>query len=179
MIRVTRKAVTRRLVRVALVSVVLATAPTASRAQQAGTQADQDDEPRTPTPLLTDADRAAFVKRNDPFATDIPELVELGFLVRTRADFDTLQSVENDPSQREQAFQSGAQFGSTDYRVPNLDYSDYSVGFEDDAAVRCNIVNAPEGCTLGLPDANLALLQTSCLLPLGWLGRSRKRGLRA
>lgn len=59
MIRVTRKAVTRRLVRVALVSVVLAAAPTASRAQQAGTQADQDDEPRTPTPLLTDADRAA------------------------------------------------------------------------------------------------------------------------
>ena len=127
----------------------------------------------------TDADRAAFVKRNDPFATDIPELVELGFLVRTRADFDTLQSVENDPSQRDQAFESGAQFVSTDYRVPNLDYSDYSVGFEDDAAVRCNIVNAPEGCTLGLPEASLALLQTSCLLTLGWLGRSRKRGLRA
>ena len=123
----------------------------------------------------TDADRAAFVKRNDPFATDIPELVELGFLVRTRADFDTLQSVENDPSHRDQAFESGAQFVSTDYRVPNLDYSDYSVGFEDDAAVRCNIVNAPEGCTLGLPEASLALLQTSCLLTLGFLARSRVR----
>lgn len=59
MIRVTRKAGTRCLVRVALVSVVLAAAPTASRAQQADTQADQDDEPRTPIPPLTDDDRAA------------------------------------------------------------------------------------------------------------------------
>ena len=127
------------------------------------------------TSSAADADRAGFTKRNDPYSADIPELVELGYLVRTRADFDTVQSVENDPSQRDQAFESGAHFVSTDYRVADWDNSEYSVGFEDDAAVRCNTVSGPTVCTLGLPEPTLALLQFTSLCALGWLGRSRKR----
>ncbi len=60
MTRVTRIAVTSHALDVALLSVALVVAaPTASRAQQTDAQTEQDSEPNTPVPPLTDADRAA------------------------------------------------------------------------------------------------------------------------
>ncbi|HWP64881.1 MAG TPA: phosphatidylinositol-specific phospholipase C1-like protein [Candidatus Limnocylindria bacterium] len=101
--------------------------------------------------LFTNADPgdpdAAFVKRNDPIGdTDIPSLVQAGYLVRTRADADTVQSRTNDPTQRDAALASGAQFVSTDYPVPNLDFSPYVVEIPGGHTARCNPLNAPPAC---------------------------------
>ncbi len=120
-------------------------------------------------------DRAAFMKRNDPYANDIAELSELGYLIRTRADYDTVQSVNNDPSQRNQAFASGAHFISTDYRVADLDNSAYSVGFENDAAMRCNPISGSATCSQLIPEPAWGFLQVSSLLTLVGLRRSQMR----
>jgi len=92
-------------------------------------------------------DDAAFVKRNSPLSDlEIPDLVHAGYLVRTRADGDTVQARENDTTQRDAALESGAQYVSTDYRVPDLDFSAYQVVLPDELPGRCNPVNAPPGC---------------------------------
>ncbi len=72
---------------------------------------------------------AAWMKRNDPVHgfDDIQSLVRDGFLVRTRADADTRQSRANDPSMRDKALASGAQFVSTDYPEPRPEFSPYCV----------------------------------------------------
>ena len=120
-------------------------------------------------------DRAAFTKRNDPYANDIAELAELGYLIRTRADYDTVQSVNNDPSQRDQAFASGAHFISSDYRVADHDNSPYSVGFENDAARRCNPISGSATCSQLIPEPAWGFLQISSLLTLVGLRRSQMR----
>lgn len=91
---------------------------------------------------------AAFVKVNDPLADPdrIPGLVRDGYIVRTRADANTLEARDNDTERRDEALASGAQFVSTDYREPNLAFSEYQVTLPDDAPGRCNPVNAPPGC---------------------------------
>ena len=49
-------------------------------------------------------------------------------MVRTRADANTMQARNNDTSQREQAFASGAQAISTDYYLPAQHFgNDYQV----------------------------------------------------
>ena len=65
--------------------------------------------------------QAAWFKINDPVRDfdRIRRLVAEGFLVRTRADADTRQARANDPTQRDKALASGAQFISTDYPVPD------------------------------------------------------------
>jgi len=94
---------------------------------------------------------AAFVKRNSPVGSsaDIMDLISQGYLVRTRADGDTIQSRENDPSQRDAALATGAQFVSTDYPVPNLDFSEYFVQIPGGMPAACNPINAPAGCRNG------------------------------
>ncbi len=92
---------------------------------------------------------AAFVKANDPIAdaARIPDLVRSGYIVRTRADADTLQARSGDTTQREAALASGAQFVSTDYPVPNPAFgTGYQVTIPDGAPARCNPVNAPAAC---------------------------------
>lgn len=92
-------------------------------------------------------DDAAFVKRNDPLGDlEIPDLVRAGYLVRTRADGDTVQSRNNDTTQRDAALESGAQYVSTDYRLPDLDFSPYQVTLPGEVPGRCNPENAPPGC---------------------------------
>ncbi len=98
-----------------------------------------------------DSPEAAFRKENDPAVSDpsIAELVEQGFLVRTRADADTVESRQNDPTRRDLAFASGAQFISTDYREPNSSFSPYSVqfpGLPEGTVARCDPVLPLEGC---------------------------------
>ena len=90
---------------------------------------------------------AAFMKRNDPLANpgDIESLVKQGYMVRTRADADTVQARSGDTTQRDAALNSGAQFISTDYPVPNPDFSDYQVRLPGDGIARCNPVS-PGSC---------------------------------
>jgi len=91
---------------------------------------------------------AAFVKRNDPIGdTDIPGLVEAGYLVRTRADADTVEARINDTVPRDAALASGAQYVSTDYPVPDPDFgTPYFVEIPAGEPGRCNPLNAPAGC---------------------------------
>jgi hypothetical protein len=86
---------------------------------------------------------AGWMKVNDPVSgfERIQKLVKAGFLVRTRADADTLQARINDTTQREQALASGAQFISTDYPEPNPAFSNYEVRFDAGIVVRNNPVN--------------------------------------
>src|SRR5690606_1773201 len=55
---------------------------------------------------------AAFIKLNDPLGDfeRIQEAVAAGYLVRTRADADTVEAREGDTEQRDAALESGAQF---------------------------------------------------------------------
>jgi len=104
---------------------------------------------------------AAWMKDNDPIGDfgRIQELVRAGFLVRTRADAETIEARANDPRRRDQALASGAQFISTDYPEANPAFSPYAVGFEDGIVVRINPVNGDSslrGVDLekGTPDGN-------------------------
>jgi hypothetical protein len=103
--------------------------------------------------LFTDAlpgdPDAGFVKMNDPLADPdlIADLVRAGYIVRTRADADTEQARTGDTTARDAALQSGAQYVSTDYPVPDPDFgTGYAVAIPDGAPGRCNPVNAPAGC---------------------------------
>ena len=94
-----------------------------------------------------DAD-AAFVEENDGSAETIAALVRKGYLVRTRADADTVQARSNDTARRDLALKSGAQIVSTDYPLfePSR-WTSYAVGLPEGAPARCNPVNAPKSCS--------------------------------
>jgi hypothetical protein len=92
---------------------------------------------------------AAFAKRNDPIAQqeEITELVKHGFIVRTRADADTLEArPPADTTMRDAAIASGAQYVSTDYPELGPFGTDYIVQLPGNGHDRCNPVNAPKGC---------------------------------
>jgi hypothetical protein len=86
---------------------------------------------------------AAWMKGNDAIRgfDRIKNLIKEGFMVRTRADSDTLEARTNDTRRRDQALASGAQFISTDYPEPNRAFSPYAVHFENGIVVRINPVN--------------------------------------
>jgi Phosphoinositide phospholipase C, Ca2+-dependent len=86
---------------------------------------------------------AAWFKINDPVRSfdRIQELVRQGFLVRTRADADTVAARSGDVAQRDKALASGAQFVSTDYPEPDRKLSDYRVGFPGGIVARPNPVS--------------------------------------
>lgn len=105
------------------------------------------------TPSSPGQPDAAFIKENDPESDParIPALVAAGYVVRTRADGDTLEARTGDTTQRDAALASGAQWVSTDYPVPDPDFgTNYFVAIPDGAPARCNPVNGPSGCR---PDA--------------------------
>lgn len=91
---------------------------------------------------------AAYLTINDPLKDGerIRKAVQAGFLVRTRADADTVESRRNDPGRREAAFASGAQYISTDYPRPDLRFSRYRVTFPRSEVVRCNPLRALDRC---------------------------------
>jgi len=96
-------------------------------------------------------DDAAVVVVNDPIgdAERIRELVEDGFIVRTRADADTVQARSGDTEQRDAAWDSGAHFISTDYVVPDERFgTGYVVELPGGGAARCNPVRVRRACTL-------------------------------
>jgi Phosphoinositide phospholipase C, Ca2+-dependent len=95
---------------------------------------------------------AAFVKRNDPLGPNvavIQDLVRRGYLVRTRADADTIQARTGDTTQRDAALLSGAQFVSTDYPVPGRAAplgTDYVAQIPDGDPARCNPITTGALC---------------------------------
>ena len=95
-----------------------------------------------------DAATPGFAKLNDP-VTDgarIRALVKKGFIVRTRADADTVQARTNDTSMRDAALASGAQLVSTDYLTADTRFSSYRVRLPGGAVARCDPVDAPPAC---------------------------------
>lgn len=89
---------------------------------------------------------AAFVKVNDPVGGHdlIQQLVAAGYLVRTRADADTVEARFNLTARRDAALESGAHFVSTDYPEPDTSFSPYMVDIP--GVARCNPVLAPPDC---------------------------------
>ncbi len=92
---------------------------------------------------------SAFVKVNQPLGNEafISELVAAGYIVRTRADADTVEARFGLTARRDAALASGAQFVSTDYPEPNPDFSTgYFVDIAGGTNARCNPVLSPPGC---------------------------------
>ena len=100
---------------------------------------------------------AAWFKINDPIRDfdKIREAVRGGFLVRTRADADTVESRKNNPGRRDKALSSGAHFVSTDFAEARKAWSPYRVSFANNAVARSNPVSLPKG-----PAVDLELPQT-------------------
>ena len=79
--------------------------------------------------VSADHPAAAWMKRNDPVSQfeEIQKLVKQGFLVRTRADADTIQARSNDQTRSQKAIESGAQLISTDFPESDSRFSEYQV----------------------------------------------------
>lgn len=94
------------------------------------------------------APHAAYFTINDPLRDQqrIRQAVRDGFIVRTRADADTREARANSTERREAAFQSGAQYVSTDYYLPRAEFSSYSVSLPGGGIARCNPVRQENGC---------------------------------
>lgn len=91
---------------------------------------------------------AAYLTLNDPIAQRerIARDVAAGYLVRTRADANTVEARKNDTGPRDAALASGAQYVSTDYLWPDARLSSYFVPIRAKAPARCNPVRRPKGC---------------------------------
>jgi len=90
---------------------------------------------------------AGFVEQDKGTADEIAALVKKGYLVRTRADFNTDQGRTNDTTRKDETLKSGAQMVSTDFPVSEpAPWTGYTVGLPGGVAARCNPVNAPSGC---------------------------------
>ncbi len=89
---------------------------------------------------------AGWMKRNNPIGSfeEIQKLVKAGFLVRTRADANTVEARANDPARSIKALASGAQFVSTDFpdKVPRI--SEYEVRLPNRVIARANPVSVPK-----------------------------------
>ncbi|MDQ1294352.1 MAG: hypothetical protein QG608_2235 [Actinomycetota bacterium] len=95
---------------------------------------------------------AAFLEENDPTGENqerITDAVRRGYVVRTRADADTVEARTGDTTRSQAALASGAQWVSTDY--PASDRADrygtgYVVRLPEGAIARCNPITAPARC---------------------------------
>jgi len=98
---------------------------------------------------------AAFRIVNDPIESFhyIQKLVKDGYIVRTRADADTVKARTGDYSRMQAAFESGAQFVSTDYYRPNPDFrTGYQVKLPGGKPARWNPILAPPLKNLQAPE---------------------------
>jgi len=93
-------------------------------------------------------DDAAFTVVNDPVADGdlIGQLVDQGYMVRTRTDADTLEARSGDTTRREAAFASGAQIVSTDYEREDPRFPGFVTTLPGGGPARCNPVSAPPDC---------------------------------
>src|SRR5262249_6837520 len=76
--------------------------------------------------------------------------VKKGFVVRTRADADTVEARTGDTSRRDKALASGAQYVSTDYMRPDTRFGAYQARMPDGVIAACNPQRGPERCA-GIP----------------------------
>lgn len=95
-----------------------------------------------------EAEGAAYVTLNEVPAdlARIKDAVAGGLIVRTRADADTVEARRNDPSRRDAAFASGAQYVSTDYRHPDVRFGPYEARLPDGAVAVCNPLRTGDQC---------------------------------
>lgn len=89
-----------------------------------------------------DEDHAAIYVLNNPTDPDITTRVKDGFIVRTRADANLKEAVDNDTTRREAALASGAQIITTDFfeGSPHKE-TGYVVRIGKGQAARVNVVN--------------------------------------
>jgi hypothetical protein len=92
---------------------------------------------------------AAYLTLNEALidAAHITEDVKRGFLVRTRADADTIEARSNDTRRRDAALASGAQYVSTDYMQPDSRFSAYATRMPQGVVAACNPVRAAGKCS--------------------------------
>ena len=88
---------------------------------------------------------AVFININQP-RIDIPSLVKDGYIVRTRADSDTLEARIDSTEKREAAIRSGAQYVSTDFPDPQEYFSKFKRLFPKNTLIRCNPWNTSKNC---------------------------------
>ena len=95
-----------------------------------------------------DSPAAAYLTLNEALSdtAHITAAVKAGFLVRTRADADTVEARANDPRRRDAALASGAQYVSTDYMQPDARFSSYAARLPGGAVAACNPVRAAKSC---------------------------------
>ncbi len=92
---------------------------------------------------------AAFHIVNEPIkkADRIRRLVEAGYMVRTRADANTVEARTGNTRRRDAAFATGAHVVTTDYFRPDPAMgTDYQVSLPGGEPGRCNPVTAPKTC---------------------------------
>ncbi len=95
-----------------------------------------------------DSPAAAYLTLNEAL-TDTAHIttdVKAGFLVRTRADADTVEARKNDTARRDAALASGAQYVSTDYMEPDTRFGPYLARLPNGAIALCNPQRASERC---------------------------------
>ena len=85
---------------------------------------------------------AAYITLNSPLtqADRIAAAVKAGIIVRTRADADTVEARSNDRRGQVAAFNSGAQYVSTDYMTPDTRFSSYEAHLPGGGIGRLNPV---------------------------------------
>jgi hypothetical protein len=96
-----------------------------------------------------DEAEAGFVKLNDPIGDfdTIRDVVSRGYVVRTRADADTVEARTGNTESRDRALASGAHWVSTDYPVPDQRWGHgYVASIPGGTPARCNPLTAPAGC---------------------------------
>jgi hypothetical protein len=92
---------------------------------------------------------AAYLTLNDPIRQKdrIAAAVKAGFIVRTRADAETIAARAASVAQRTAALASGAQYVSTDYMWPDPRFpGGYTVRLTGGEAAACNPLRAAEHC---------------------------------
>ena len=94
---------------------------------------------------------AGYITLNEH--ADVPRIVadvKAGYVVRTRADADTVEARSGDAARRDAALASGAQYVSTDYPHPEPGLTDYQARLPGKAIAVCNPVRAAGKCA-GIP----------------------------
>ncbi len=82
-----------------------------------------------------------FINEPQKDGSAIKDLVKQGYIIRTRADADTMEARSEDYSRFEKAKESGAQIITTDYYYPSkLFKSNYKVSFSNNTYERMNPV---------------------------------------
>jgi hypothetical protein len=116
---------------------------------------------------------AAYLTLNDPVAQQqrIRAAVRLGFIVRTRADADTVEARTGNIARRSAAFASGAQYISTDYMWADPRFPTYTVRLTGGDAAICNRLRTEGRCD------GLAVELTYGASPRGYLAAEARPDL--